>query len=131
MLAFIFLCSYARNDVYSIDDKSAVLLDTSLTFVIVAPKEKRQGRSIERPCIRLGPQKAVIGNKIGKYIKSITGLISIEVGKGYITTRAIGATLAPNAGIPDEVIIPQVNWSGYEMFDRYYRLSRDPSINIT
>ncbi|PVU89610.1 hypothetical protein BB561_005264 [Smittium simulii] len=45
------VCGFMRaSDMHRIDDVRTTLSDTSVCFVIVAPKEKRQGRPIERPC---------------------------------------------------------------------------------
>ncbi|PVU97302.1 hypothetical protein BB561_000653 [Smittium simulii] len=45
------VCGFMRaSDMHRIDDVRTTLSDTSVCFVIFAPKEKRQGRPIERPC---------------------------------------------------------------------------------
>ncbi|PVU92303.1 hypothetical protein BB561_003915 [Smittium simulii] len=45
--------------------------------------------------------------------------------------RAIGATLAANAGASSDSIISHANWSSYYMFDTYYRLSKESGENLT
>ncbi|PVU95719.1 hypothetical protein BB561_001644 [Smittium simulii] len=69
-------------------------------------------------------------DSISRNIKSITKLI-VTNGKQIPKARAIGATLAASAGISSDVIISHAFWSGYDMFDNYYRLSRERNINIT
>ncbi|OMJ25692.1 hypothetical protein AYI69_g4205 [Smittium culicis] len=45
------ICGFMRaSDMDGIDNVNTTLSDTSVCFLIVAPKEKRQGRPIERPC---------------------------------------------------------------------------------
>ncbi|OMJ20059.1 hypothetical protein AYI70_g4345 [Smittium culicis] len=170
------VCVFMRaSDMHRIDDVRTTLSDTSVCFVIVAPKEKRQGRPIERPCeikahnnklmcpvdaYRIYKQKVanvpctsphvnkndIIINHLFRYIKdnskplsvdsisrnikSITKLI-VTNGKQIPKARAIGATLAASAGISSDVIIFHAFWSGYDMLDNYYRLSRERNINIT
>ncbi|OMJ14692.1 hypothetical protein AYI70_g7729 [Smittium culicis] len=45
--------------------------------------------------------------------------------------RAIGATLAANAGVSSDDIFSHAFWSKYTIFDTYYRLSRNSSNNLT
>ncbi|PVU86842.1 hypothetical protein BB561_006529, partial [Smittium simulii] len=66
-------------------------------------------------------------DSISRNIKSITKLI-VTNGKQIPKARAIGATLAASAGISSDVIISHAFWSGYDMFDNYYRLSRELSV---
>ncbi|OMJ08601.1 hypothetical protein AYI70_g11445, partial [Smittium culicis] len=74
--------------------------------------------------------KPLSADSISRNVKSITKMI-INKGNRLPKDRAIRATLAANAGIPADVIITQANWSGLVMFDNYYRLNRNPDINIT
>ncbi|OMJ12173.1 hypothetical protein AYI69_g9523, partial [Smittium culicis] len=47
----IAICGLMRaSDIHRIDDIRTIRKDNSVVFVILAPKEKRQGRPIERPC---------------------------------------------------------------------------------
>ncbi|PVU92185.1 hypothetical protein BB561_003975 [Smittium simulii] len=146
-----------------------------LTFIIIAPKEKRQGRPIERMCevkahanSLLCPvqaykiykekvahlpcyithentpslkynslfrhirdfSKPLSVDSISRIIKKVTS-ICVKEGSQIPKARAIGATLAASAGISADKIISHANWSGYSMFDNYYRLTRDSDVNIT
>ncbi|OMJ23743.1 hypothetical protein AYI69_g4880 [Smittium culicis] len=47
----ISICGLMRaSDIHRIDDIRTIRKDNSVVFFILAPKEKRQGRPIERPC---------------------------------------------------------------------------------
>ncbi|PVU91925.1 hypothetical protein BB561_004127 [Smittium simulii] len=69
-------------------------------------------------------------DSISRIIKKVTS-ICVKEGSQIPKARAIGATLAASAGISADKIISHANWSGYSMFDNYYRLTRDSDVNIT
>ncbi|OLY84398.1 hypothetical protein AYI68_g1439 [Smittium mucronatum] len=74
--------------------------------------------------------KPLFVDRISRDIKSITGMI-IKKGDTIPKARAIGAILAANAVVSADAIISQENWSGFETFDKYYRLNRNSGVNLT
>ncbi|OMJ25148.1 hypothetical protein AYI70_g1099 [Smittium culicis] len=170
------VCGLLRaSDIHRIDDIRTIVYDHELRFIIVASKEKRGGRPIEKQCVfkahnnrLLFPvyaykiyiekvaflhcprphlnDKSIVVNHLFRYsndntkplsvdsisrnIKSITGMITNK-GNKISKARAIGATLAANSGVSAVAIISQANWSGFEMFDKYYRLNRNSGVNLT
>ncbi|PVU85722.1 hypothetical protein BB561_006908, partial [Smittium simulii] len=45
------LCGFLRaSDIHRIDDARTIITEDTLKLVIIAPKEKQKGQSIERPC---------------------------------------------------------------------------------
>ncbi|OMJ08718.1 hypothetical protein AYI69_g10967 [Smittium culicis] len=68
---------------------------------------------------------------ISRYIQSISKLIKRPENTPIPKARAIGATVAANAGVSSDTIVTQAFWSSYTMFDNYYRLSRTSCTNLT
>ncbi|OMJ15426.1 hypothetical protein AYI70_g7275, partial [Smittium culicis] len=105
-LWLIAVCGFLRaSDIHLIDDNRTIILENEVSFIIVGPKEKRKNRPIER--------------------------LSVKDMKQIPKARAIGASLASQAGVPSDAIISQANWANYDTFDNYYRLTRDSTVNIT
>ncbi|OMJ25904.1 hypothetical protein AYI70_g579 [Smittium culicis] len=142
----------------------------------IAPKEKRGGRPIEKPCqinphtdkilcpvnaymvykekiaVNLCPTPHAnnsnwVVNRLIRYVNDTSKPLSVDSITRYIHTisdlirrdpeapipkgRAIGATLAANAGVSSDDIVSHAFWSNYTIFDTYYRLSRNSSNNLT
>ncbi|PVV04491.1 hypothetical protein BB560_001006 [Smittium megazygosporum] len=76
-------------------------------------------------------KKPLTIDSITRNIRNVSKLINYEKTKPIPKARAIGATVAESSGIAPDVIVSQAFWSGYEMLDNYYRLSRDNDTNIT
>ncbi|OMJ12113.1 hypothetical protein AYI69_g9552 [Smittium culicis] len=138
------VCSFMRaSDIHRIDDAQTTTIDGTLKLVIVAPKEKRKGRPIIRPCEisyhsdkLLCPVEAyrVYRSRVAKelcptpHINDNTIIVNrlFRITRPLNTptpkARAIGATIAANTGIPSDSIVTQAFWPNYEIFDNY-RLS--------
>ncbi|PVU91001.1 hypothetical protein BB561_004602 [Smittium simulii] len=70
-------------------------------------------------------------NSITRYIHKLSKLIDRPHNTPIPKAKAIGATLAAEAGIPSDQIISHAFWSSYSMFDSYYCLLRQNNDNIT
>ncbi|OMJ27986.1 hypothetical protein AYI69_g2552 [Smittium culicis] len=81
------------SDIHHIDDAQTTTIDGTLKLVIVAPKEKHKGRPIIRPC-----EISCHSDKL---------LCPVEACRPTPKARAIGATIAANAGIPSDSIVAQ------------------------
>ncbi|OMJ25493.1 hypothetical protein AYI69_g4273 [Smittium culicis] len=68
---------------------------------------------------------------ITRYIHSISGLIRRDPNTPIPKGRAIGATLAANAGVTSDDIVSHAFWSNYTIFDTFYRLARNSSNDLT
>ncbi|OMJ24284.1 hypothetical protein AYI70_g1678 [Smittium culicis] len=66
-----------------------------------------------------------------RYIHTISDLIRRDPEAPILKGRAIGATLAANAGVSSDDIVSHAFWSNYTIFDTYYRLSINSSNNLT
>ncbi|PWA01876.1 hypothetical protein BB558_001992 [Smittium angustum] len=164
------------SDIHRIDDGRTRIEKKVLKLIIVAPKEKRGGRPVEKPCqinshidpilcpviaykiykerIAREPcpspheynngwiinrlfrfindyARPLSVDSISRYIHQISNLISRDPGTPRPKGRAIGATLAANAGVSSDDIVSHAFWSNYTIFDTYYRLTRNNSNNLT
>ncbi|OMH83609.1 hypothetical protein AX774_g2884 [Zancudomyces culisetae] len=68
---------------------------------------------------------------ISRYIRKLNDLLEIPPGRPSVKARAIGATTAFKAGIPENEIVDHAGWSSVAMFNNYYRLDRTSNSNIT
>ncbi|OMJ16950.1 hypothetical protein AYI70_g6284, partial [Smittium culicis] len=164
------------SDIHRIDDQRSHIDQGVLNLVIVAPKKKRGGHPIEKPCqinphidtilclvnaymvykekiaVNLCPTPHAnnsnwVVNRLIRYVNDTSKPLSVDSITRYIHTisdlirrdpeapipkgRAIGATLAANAGVSSDDIVSHAFWSNYTIFDTYYRLSRNSSDNLT
>ncbi|OMJ07797.1 hypothetical protein AYI69_g11320 [Smittium culicis] len=164
------------SNIHRIDEQRSHIDQGVLNLVIVAPKEKRSGRPIEKPCqinphtdiilcpvnaymvykekiaVNLCPtphannsnwvvnrliryvkytSKPLLVDSITQYIHTISDLIRRDPEAPIPKGRAIGTTLAANAGVSSDDIVLHAFWSNYTIFDTYYRHSRNSSNNLT
>ncbi|PVU87336.1 hypothetical protein BB561_006376 [Smittium simulii] len=76
-------------------------------------------------------EKPLSVDSINRYIHSLSGLITRPKDTPIPKARAIGATLAAQAGASADDIVNHAFWSNYSIFDSHYRLSRDLKDNLT
>ncbi|PVU93738.1 hypothetical protein BB561_003071 [Smittium simulii] len=115
------------SNIHRIDDARTHITNGALHLVIIAPKEKRGGQPVERPC-----QIAEHSNPIMCPNSSwmIYRLLR-QVNRHEKPFSAICAALAAQAGASADDIVNHAFWSNYSIFDSHYRLSRDLKDNLT
>ncbi|PVU90988.1 hypothetical protein BB561_004614 [Smittium simulii] len=152
------ICGFMRpSDIERIDDKRTIDNEEFVRFVVISPKEKRSGSSIEKEykkrvavlsCEGFHPinssltigylvrslnnfKKKIGGQRISKHMNYLMKLISIDMGSKVPKARALGSTIATTAGATYDDVISQGFWSSRGIFDDYYQLSRRSRNNLT
>ncbi|OMJ13559.1 hypothetical protein AYI69_g8961 [Smittium culicis] len=101
------------SDIIRIDDARTTITKDTLKLVIIAPKEKRKGHMIERPCeINRHPYPS-------------------DTQKCQFPKRAQSVQPWPLPRVSDENIVSNSFCSNYNMLDTYYKLDRNTQPNMT
>ncbi|PVU87854.1 hypothetical protein BB560_006425, partial [Smittium megazygosporum] len=135
------------SDIHRIDDSETKIENGVLNLVIVAPKEKRNGQPIKRPCQISGHLNPILCPvktfQVYKTRIATKECLTQHVNNDSLTInslpenttipkgRSIGATLASKSGVSSDEIVTQGFWSSYSMFDNFYRFSRESNNNLT
>ncbi|PVV00297.1 hypothetical protein BB560_005327, partial [Smittium megazygosporum] len=135
------------SDIHRIDDSETKIENGVLNLVIVAPKEKRNGQPIKRPCQISGHLNPILcpvkTYQVYKTRIATKECLTQHVNDDSLTInslpenttipkgRSIGATLASKSGVSSDEIVTQSFWSSYSMFDNFYRFSRESNNNLT
>ncbi|KAF9090312.1 hypothetical protein BGX27_002293 [Mortierella sp. AM989] len=71
------------------------------------------------------------GNTISNHAVVIGGVLDLPPGIKQVRGRAMGSTVAFQAGAPIGDIVAYANWSSPILFDKYYRLGSWTATNFT
>ncbi|KAG2209026.1 hypothetical protein INT45_008135 [Circinella minor] len=75
--------------------------------------------------------QSLSSQRISKYINQIMKFVGRPPGAPLPKARALGATLAAQAGVSVENLVVQGNWSSRKMFEQFYRISIRTKENFT